>query len=392
MTPRPSSTVIGLGIGLAAAGAATAAGIAADRLTKNRRKALSVLNPTEPYEHIPDKELVVVADDGVPLHVEIDEPDVDTSNPDHPTVVFSHGYTLSLKSWVLQRRALVQAGYRVVLWDQRSHGQSEQAPRESCTIDQLGRDLHRVITETVPDGRLVLVGHSMGGMTVMALAEQFPELIRERVVAAAFVATCAGGQAMVSLGFGQLIGRLIGRVGPGVLDRLGTRQDWLRSVRHLGRDVEDFIVERYSFASPVPPAAIRYTGDMIFGTPFTVMSDFLPSIDVHDKRKALEQFHGVETLVINGMQDLLTPPDHSEAIVRLVPGAEHVVIDEAGHIIMLEHPEVISEQLLSVIERGLRAAEEGIHVERKPRVRRTVTDLAKRRRVARARRKDRDAS
>lgn len=197
---------------------------------------------------------------------------------------------------------------------------------------------------------------------------------------------------MVSLGFGQLIGRLIGRVGPGVLDRLGTRQDWLRSVRHLGRDVEDFIVERYSFASPVPPAAIRYTGDMIFGTPFTVMSDFLPSIDVHDKRMALEQFHGVETLVVNGMQDLLTPPDHSEAIVRLVPGAEHVVIDEAGHIIMLEHPEVISEQLLSVIERGLRAAEEGIDVERKPRVRRTVTDLAKRRRVARARRKDRDAS
>ena len=86
---------------------------------------------------------------------------------------------------------------------------------------------------------------------------------------------------------------------------------------------------------------------MIFGTPFTVMSDFLPSIDVHDKRMALEQFHGVETLVVNGMQDLLTPPDHSEAIVRLVPGAEHVVIDEAGHIIMLEHPEVISEQLLS---------------------------------------------
>ena len=98
MTPRPSSTAIGLGIGLAAAGAATAAGIAADRLTKNRRKALSALNPTEPYDHTPDKELVVVADDGVPLHVEIDEPDVDTSNPDHPTVVFSHGYTLSLKS------------------------------------------------------------------------------------------------------------------------------------------------------------------------------------------------------------------------------------------------------------------------------------------------------
>jgi pimeloyl-ACP methyl ester carboxylesterase len=392
VTPRPTSTALGLGIGLAAAGAATAAGIAADRLTKSRRRALSTLTPTGAYEHVADKELVVVASDGVPLHVEVDEPDPGAAHPDHPTVVFCHGYTLSLKSWVLQRRALVQAGYRVVLWDQRSHGQSEQGSRESSTIDQLGRDLHRVIEEAAPEGRLVLIGHSMGGMTVMSMAEQFPEVVRERVIAAAFVATSAGGRDMVSLGFGQLIGKLIGRVGPGVLDRLGTRQEWLSSVRHVGRDLEDFIVERYSFASPVAPAAVRYTGDMIFGTPFTVMSDFLPSIGEHDKQEALKHFHGIETLVVNGSQDLLTPPDHSEEIVRLIPGAEHVVINEAGHIIMLEHPEVITGLFLSLVERGLRAAEEGIHIERKPRVRRTLTDLAKRRRVARARQKDRDAS
>ena len=48
-----------------------------------------------------------------------------------------------------------------------------------------------------------------------------------------------------------------------MLDRLGTRRDWLSSVRHVGRDLEDFIVERYSFASPVSPAAVRYTGDMM---------------------------------------------------------------------------------------------------------------------------------
>lgn len=385
MSPRQGNTALGLGLGLAAAGAAAAAGIAAERLTKSRRKALSTLTPRGAYDHTPDKELVVVASDGVPLHVEVDEPDPGAFHPDHPTVVFSHGYTLSLKAWVLQRRALTQAGYRVVLWDQRSHGQSERGSRESSTIDQLGRDLHSVITETAPEGRLVLVGHSMGGMTVMALAEQYPDLIRERVIAAAFVATSAGGRNMVSLGFGQFLGRLLGRVGPRVLDSLGARQEWLTRARHVGRDLEDFIVDKYSFASPVAPAAVRYTGDMIFSTPFAVMSDFLPSIDLHDKRDALAQFHGIETLVVNGTQDLLTPPDHSEEIVKLVPGAEHVVINEAGHIIMLEHPEVVTGLLLSLIERGLRAAEEGIHVERKPRVRRTLTDVAKRRKVARAR-------
>lgn len=385
--------VAGLGIGLAAAGVATAAGVAAGRVNRDRIERLSVLAPEGLYAHTPDKELAVIAEDGVPLHVEIDEPDPDAANQDHPTVVFSHGYTLSLKSWVLQRRALTEAGYRVVLWDQRSHGQSEKATAESCTIDQLGKDLKRVIEEAVPDGQLVLVGHSMGGMTVMSLAHQFPEVVRERVVAAAFVATSAGGQHMVTLGFGQFVGRLLGRLGPRFLSRLGTRQEWVNNVRRLGRDVEDLIVDHYSFASPVSPTTVRYTGDMIFGTPLSVMADFLPSINLHDKREALEQFHGIETLVVNGMQDLLTPPDHSEAIVRLVPGAEHLVVEDAGHIIMLEHPELLSEQLLELIERGLRARAEHIAVDRKPRVRRTVTDLAKARRLARAqRRKRRSAS
>jgi pimeloyl-ACP methyl ester carboxylesterase len=383
--------VAGLGLGLAAAGVGTAAGIAAGRFNRGRIERLSILAPHGIYAHEADKELTVLADDGMALHVEVDEPDIERSEPANPTVVFSHGYTLSLKSWVLQRKALTRAGYRVVLWDQRSHGQSEVAAAASCTIDQLGRDLHRVIEEAAPDGPLVLIGHSMGGMTTMSMAEQFPEVVRERVVAAAFVSTSAGGQNMLGLGFGQLVGRLLGRLGPRFLARLGARQQLVNTARRLGRDVEDLVVDHYSFASPVSQVTIRYTADMIMGTPLQVMADFLPSIDVHDKRQALAQFHGIETLVINGMQDLLTPPDHSEAIVRLVPGAEHLVVEEAGHIIMLEHPEVVNEQLLALIERGMRAAADGVRVERKPRVRRTVTDLAKRRRVAGVRHRGRSA-
>ena len=191
----------------------------------------------------------------------------------------------------------------------------------------------------------------------------------------------------MSLGFGQYFGKLVGRFGPGVLDRLSARPGLVRTALRAGRDIEEFLVERWSFASPVPPAAVRLTGDMIFGTPLDVMADFLPTFDQHDKRDALVHFHGVEMLVLNGVRDVLTPPDHSEEIVRLVPGAEHVVIEEAGHIIMLEHPEVLSTSSSpALIDRGMRAAAEGVEVARKPRVRRTVTDLAKRRRVAKARR------
>ena len=148
--------------------------------------------------------------------------------------------------------------------------------------------------------------------------------------------------------------------------------------------MEEYFVDLYSFASPVPLSIVRLTSDMIFKTRIEVISDFMETLDSHDKRESLEQFIGVETLVLNGVQDQLTPPEHSDEIVRMVPGAEHVLVEDAGHIIMLEHPDVVNEQLLALIVRAQRAAAAHIDPRDKPRVRRLVTDLAKKRRVERA--------
>lgn len=387
MSGQRRRTLTGLGVGLAAAAVTAAAGVAADRLARARQTAIA-MDSRDTYEVEPTSEFVVIATDGVPLHVEIDEPDdrpigVPLGAP-VPTVVFSHGYTLSLRSWVFQRRALKAAGYRVVLWDQRGHGQSGAGSRQSYDIDQLGHDLAEVIHQAVPEGPLVLVGHSMGGMTLMALAVQQPDLIRERVMGVAFIATSPGGLSAVSWGLGNVLGRAVHRLGPVAVGQLAGRQGLVNSALKAGRDVEEFFVDRYSFASPVPLSIVRLTADMIFGTRIEVISEFMETFDNHDKREALEQFIGVETLVLNGVQDLLTPPKHSEEIVRLLPGAEHVLVEDAGHIIMLEHGDVVSEQLLSLIGRAQRAAAAHIDLRDKPRVRRLVTDLAKRRRVEKA--------
>ncbi len=380
-------TLTGLGIGLAVAAATASVGVVADRLVRARQTARA-LDSADTYEEPASAIVAVTATDGVQLHVEIDEPEgrpaAAPSRVPVPTVVFCHGYTLSLRSWVFQRRALKAAGYRVVLWDHRGHGQSGAGTTESYDVDQLGYDLGAVIDQVVPEGPLILVGHSMGGMTLMALAIQRPELIKDRVLGVAFVATSPGGLSAVSWGLGNLLGRAVHRLGPFAVGQLAGRQGLVNAALKAGRDVEEFLVDRYSFASPVPLSIVRLTADMIFGTRIEVISEFMETFDKHDKRQALEQFIGVETLVINGVQDLLTPPQHSEEIVRLIPGAEHVLINDAGHIIMLEHGDVVSEQLLALIARAQRAAAAHIDLRSKPRVRRLVTDLAKRRRVEKA--------
>ena len=86
------------------------------------------------------------------------------------TVVFAHGFCMRMGAFHFQRAALAQRWgeqVRMVFYDQRGHGQSGSASIKTYTVEQLGRDLETVLQVMVPRGPVVLVGHSMGGMTVL---------------------------------------------------------------------------------------------------------------------------------------------------------------------------------------------------------------------------------
>lgn len=367
--------LLGLGVGILAAGAATAAGVAADRLLKARRTAIE-LGLEVDYDDIPDHEDVVISD-AVPLHVEIDDP-VGAKIGERPTVVLSHGYTQHHGVWHFQRKALREAGFRVVLWDHRGHGLSEQGEESSYTIAQLGRDLHAVITEAAPDGPLILIGHSMGGMAMMAMAEQFPEIIRERVVGAGFVCTSSGALSTLDFGLGKQVGAAVHRLGPGTVARLSARQSTVERVLELGKDVESYLVHRYSFGSDVPMAVVRYTADMIFETPMSVISAFMPTLVDHERTEVLAEFDGIETLVIHGQQDRIVPRAHADVMVAKMPHAEYIVVENSGHMLPLEHPEIVNTEIVALAERASRAVVEPPS-KRRSTVPRTVTDLRPRR-------------
>lgn len=186
-----AASAAGVGLAGAAAGAV---------LAQRARTDHHGVPTAGPFGVRADETLTVVTEDGVDLHVEIDAPEdgaTDAARVDGqvPTVLLCHGFTLDLTSWAFQRTDLTAAGYRVVTWDQRGHGLSGESDREHCSIDQLGRDLRCVIDHVAPTGPLVLVGHSMGGMTVESFAGQFPDVVADRVVAVGLVATSAGGWA-----------------------------------------------------------------------------------------------------------------------------------------------------------------------------------------------------
>ncbi|RLL68485.1 alpha/beta hydrolase [Streptomyces sp. Z26] len=336
-----------------------AAGVAAERLTVNRavrRKARAELDAAGPYGTLRGTPGTAVADDGTELHYEVEEAEEDaarTAGVPGVTVVFSHGYCLSQDSWHFQRAAL-RGTVRCVYWDQRSHGGSGRAEAgEPVSIDRLGRDLKAVLDAAVPDGPVVLVGHSMGGMTMMALADQYPAYVAERVVGVAFVGTSAGGLAEVTYGLPAVGARAARWALPGVLKALAAQTELVERGRRATADLFAGLVRRYSFGSPgeVDPGVARFAERLIEAVPVDVVADFYPAFSEHEKAAALPYFGDVPALVLAGDRDQLTPHGHSERIAAALPGATLVVVPESGHLVLLERPEVVDEQLAALLAR-----------------------------------------
>lgn len=300
----------------------------------------------------------VIADDGVQIYAEIDERDDWTSGAHagtvadaaEPTIVFVHAYALNLDGWHFQRSAL-RGRHRLVLFDQRSHGRSGRSCSEHSTIDYTGRDLAAVITQLVPEGPVVLVGHSMGGMTILSLAEQYPSLFAERVAGVALISTTAEGLTAEAMGLPGLPGRVIHRLTLPLVATLARTPRLVESGRRATADIGSRINRKLAFGGTVPQEWIDFTDDMLAATPFRVVADFFPGFGTYDKREALKVLQSVPSVVICGSGDAITPIAHSHSLAEILGSAEVVELSDAGHMVILErHPEV-TEAIERLIER-----------------------------------------
>ncbi|RZU31192.1 alpha/beta fold hydrolase [Blastococcus saxobsidens] len=308
---------------------------------------------------------VVRTDDGVDLHVEFDGPTGgggaggDTAAP--LTVVFCHGFTARLAEWELQRIA-VRDRARLVFWDQRGHGRSAATPLPDATIDRTGRDLAQVLDAVVPSGPVVLAGHSMGGMSIMALARRRPELFGPRVVGAFLLATSAGG--LVETG---ILGRAVTvvrwlRLLPVYLWGLQLIAPLLERFRRRGSVFGRWFTRRLLFGTraDADPTSVRLVQNLLEETPFPVTAAFYATFLDHEEHSSLPVLGRIPVTVVAATHDRLTPVAHGRRLAAEIgPGAELVVVEGAGHSVNLTRNDVVDRALLELLDRveaGLRRA------------------------------------
>lgn len=239
-----------------------------------------------------------------------------------PTVLLAHGFLLDLSMYRSIVPSLVAAGYRVVAFDQRSHGASREGSA-GCSPEAAVDD-YRVLLEHFGVERATLVGHSMGGFLSLLFLLKHPEHARglRRLV---LLGANAGAVAV-----GSLPNRLqMPLVESGLMPRL-----W--RMPGLGR-----ALMKPLFGTRADAAWLEETRQMIArqDVPRTLPLMRAMSRDNHYDR--LRDIQVAETRVVCGELDRTCPAWHSRRLAEEIPRATSRWLPGIGHMLNFEAPEAI---------------------------------------------------
>jgi pimeloyl-ACP methyl ester carboxylesterase len=255
--------------------------------------------------------------------IHVDEP----GSPNGIDVVLVHGAGFDHTAWRYQTRFLAGRGYRTLAPDLPGHGGSEGPSLGS--IEEMAEWLGELLSVSGVE-QPVLVGHSMGSYIALATATSSP----------------GSARALVLLGASDRM-----RVHPELLDA-SARQDhhaidlmigWM----HTGHN-------RYG--------GHRSAGSWIAGTSRRILECNLGSLG--SDLAACEAFDpaligampGCPTLIVSGADDKMTSSRAAERLHVLLGSEEHVVLDGAGHMALVERAEDIDAALVRFLSRATAAA------------------------------------
>ena len=314
--------------GLVGAAAVAGGAIAFRRIDAAWTAVEDIVGPGERLLPVGESRRITM-DDGAELAVTLAGP------ASGPPVVLAHGFTNGREVWAPVAHRLIRAGARVALYDHRGHG-SSTAGTDGHTIARLGHDLAQLL-DALGARDAVVVGHSMGGMTIQSFAATHADVVRARVAGLVLVATAAHG---------------IGR---------GNASD-KRAARAAGhRFTERFVSSRVGhaffrsvFGVVVRRADLELAQRGFLATTSAAREQFVDAMLSMDLRKANAAID-VPTTVLIGARDTLLPPKLGEEVAASINGSRIVRLPEVGHMLPLEAPEQVVEAILDALPIGQNA-------------------------------------
>jgi len=194
----------------------------------------------------------------------------------------------------------------------------------------------------------------MGGMTIMALADQYPELFGTKVVGSVLIATAARGLEGGSPWMPAPIRPALARALPAVLNGAakGKRAILVERGRRASGDLAFLTTRLIGFGDgDVSPATVAFLEQMIRATPIEVVARFGQALLACDMRVSLPILGRIPVTVIVAEKDRLIAPRLGLELAAQIPGALLVWVPGAGHAVILEQPEIVNRAIRDLLAR-----------------------------------------
>jgi pimeloyl-ACP methyl ester carboxylesterase len=192
----------------------------------------------------------------------------------------------------------------------------------------------------------------MGGMTIMAFAELYPQWFGNRVVGVVLMSTSGGLIEKTKIGIPSLVARASAPLLPLVNGTARLTGSAIDKARLASSDLAWLLTRRYGFGDARPsPSLVSFVESMNSRTSAETVAKYLRTLYSHARYPALAALQGTPTLVLVGTKDLITPVAHSEEILKHLPDAEFVKINNSGHVVMLENADEVDAAMLPFLDK-----------------------------------------
>lgn len=243
-----------------------------------------------------------------------------------PTVLLLHGLLLSSDVWVHQFTDLAQR-HRVIAVDLRGHGRSTNGERR-LDIATMADDVHRVV-ETLGLSGCLLVGHSMGGMVALHLAQRLAGSDRGDAFNGVVMVSSTAGPFVKVPGW-----RSLTKAGAPAWTRLALLAERAGAWAAPAQDLRWWAV-RLGFGADPVPAQVRFVERIQQAAPAGTLVQLLPVLAGLDLSAGLVDVE-LPVLVVVGTHDRLTPPRYARRVAHGLPHGQLVELPRCGHMPMLE--------------------------------------------------------
>ncbi|MBR4745066.1 MAG: alpha/beta hydrolase [Oscillospiraceae bacterium] len=259
---------------------------------------------------------------------------VQRAEPEKGRILFLHGFLASTACWEELSAIMTENGYTCVLMDLPDFGYSS---RETAQMERVAREdiVYALMTE-LSDEPWYLAGHSMGGYTALAVAQKYPESVRNLLLY-----STAGNNGIFDLIAPLTKNSFITRILGGMIDKIGVTPTLVKLIMAYATQDDEFVAN-YDLEKLMAPYRIEGTG-----------AGILRSLSTHTKTDydAVRQMNPI--LWINGDRDFVCPEKERMNLRAALPSESvEIRLKGAGHMLIENRAEEVAALTLDFLEKN----------------------------------------